>query len=320
MKACFYETYGPPSAIEVRETATPEPAENEVLVKVHCCTVNRTDTGMRSANYIISRLVTGLLKPKVPISGTDFAGVVEKVGIRVTDFEPGDRVFGFDDNQLGSHAQYFCMPIDKPMMHIPDGVDFSTAVASLEGMHYAINIANKTTLTPEDKVMVYGASGAIGSALVQLLESKGIFVTAVCGTETLAQVSTLGADKVVDYKKADFREDDLRYRCVFDAVGKETFGRCKGLLEAKGAYCSTELGPYGQNIWFSLLTPLFGGKKVLFPLPTDIRKSMEQIISMLNDGGFQPLIDTHYALEDIQSAFEYATAGKKVGNVIVDMC
>lgn len=319
MKAAFYRTYGPPSIISVEETGIPSPKENEVLVKIYATTVNRTDTGMRTANYFVSRFFTGLLKPKLQISGTDFSGVVESVGDGVSKFKTGDRIWGFNDEGLQSHAEYMCINENEPILPIPDGITYEQAAASTEGAHYAINFMNKVNPAAGDKVMVYGASGAIGSAMVQILKARGIVVTAVCGTNTVEQVKALGPDKIIDYQTTNFTNDDERYHCVFDAVGKRTFGICKKLLTPQGVYISSELGPGGQNIFLSLFTPLFGGKHVKFPLPKDIKASMIEIHALLESGAFKPLIDKTYPIEKIREAFEYALSGQKIGNIIINM-
>lgn len=319
MKAAFYRTYGPPSVISVEETQVPVPKENELLVKVHASTVNRTDTGMRTASYFVSRFFTGLFKPKLQISGTDFSGVVEDKGSEVTRFNVGDRIWGFNDEGLQSHAEYMCIKENQHILPIPEGISFEQATASPEGAHYAINFMNKVDMNEGDKVMVYGASGAIGSAMVQLLKDRKIYVTAVCGTKHIDLIKTLGPDKVIDYQTSDFTQDDERYHYVFDAVGKRTFGVCKKLLCPKGVYISSELGPYGQNIYLSLFTPLFGGKHVKFPLPKDIKTSMNKIQTLLEKGAFYPVIDETYPIGEITDAFEYALSGKKVGNIIINM-
>ncbi|NNC86286.1 MAG: NAD(P)-dependent alcohol dehydrogenase, partial [Bacteroidia bacterium] len=201
---------------------------------------------------------------------------------------------------------------------VPDNINYVQATASMEGAHYAINVLNKVNLQKGNKVLVYGATGAIGSAMVQLLKAQGIYVTAVCGTAHIDKVKALGADKVLDYQTSDFTADTEKYHCVFDAVGKSTFGICKKLLIPKGIYISSELGPYGQNIYYSLLTPLFGGKKVKFPLPLDIKKSISIIHPMLANGSFTPLIDKTYSIEQTKEAFSYALEGKKVGNIVIE--
>lgn len=318
MKAVFYKKYGPPSLIEVKEADKPIPKEKELLVKVHAATVNRTDTGIRTANYFVSRFFTGLLKPKQPISGTDFSGEIQAIGNSVTNFKGGDKVFGFNDVGIQSHAEYMTIHEKEAIALIPNNINYTQAAASMEGAHYAINFLNKVKLQKGDKVMVYGATGAIGSAMVQLLKAKGIYVTAVCGTAHTEKVKALGADKVIDYQTSDFTADTEKYHCVFDAVGKSTFGNCKKLLLPKGIYISSELGPYAQNIFYSLFTPIFGGKKVKFPLPLDIKKSMSILQPMLVHGSFKPLIDKTYSIEQTEEAFTYALAGKKVGNIVIE--
>lgn len=316
MKAAFRTTYGGPEVLEIREVPRPVPGPREVLIKIYATTVNRTDCGILTAQPFIVRFFTGLIKPSQKIPGTDFAGEVMAVGTEVTKFEPGQRVFGLVDNGQGSQAQYACMSQDK-IARMPDNITYARGAASLEGAHYAYNIMNKVSFKKGDPILVNGATGAIGSALVQLLTVFGARVTAVCPGAYADQVKEMGAIRIIDYKREDFTQDSERFRCVFDAVGKSTFGQCKKLLYPKGVYISSDLGPGAQNIWLSLLTPLGAGKKVKFPIPTNARRSVELIRELIEKGKFKPLIDRSYSLDEIQEAYTYVLRGEKIGNVIV---
>jgi NADPH:quinone reductase-like Zn-dependent oxidoreductase len=255
----------------------------------------------------------------VPATGTDFAGEVAAIGPDVTRFAAGDRVMGFDDNNLGSHAEYLCLPEKKAIVAIPEGVSVEAAAASMEGAHYARNFLNKIALKPGDRVLVNGATGAIGSAAIVLLKHAGAHVTAVCAEPHRVAVAALGADRTLDYTRAPFIEQlkGERFPFILDAVGKSTFGACRPLLAEDGIYVSSELGPGGQNIFLALAAPLMRGPKVLFPLPTDIAKTLAEIAPLLADGTYKPLIDRHYALEDIREAFAYVASGQKIGNVLL---
>jgi len=319
MKAAIRTTYGPPETLSIQEVEKPVPRDNEILVRVHATTVNRTDCAVLTGKPFIMRLFTGLFKPTLPSTGTDFAGIVEAVGNNVQTFKPGDRICGFYDQGLGSHAEYLALPETKAIITIPENMAFEQAAASMEAAHYAINFLNKLELHAGQNVMVNGGTGAIGSALIQLIKNKGATVTATCRTEHMEQVRSLGAQTVVDYTREDFTQDKQLYDYVFDAVGKSTFGKCKRLLKPGGVYISSELGPGVQNPFLALLTPLFGGKKVIFPLPTDIKASLAYIREMWKTGGFTPLIDRRYPLEQITEAFNYVASGQKVGNVVLIM-
>lgn len=318
MKAAIRFQYGPPTILRIQEFPQPVPKPGEILIKVHATTVNRTDCAVLTGWPLAIRAFTGLFQPKIPITGTDFAGQVEAVGQGVKAFKVGDRVWGFDDNGLGSHAQYLCIAEDKSVLKVPNHFSYAEAAASAEGAHYAVNFLNKIEVKADQNVLVNGATGGIGSALIQLLKAMGIRVTAVCATPHVGTIKSLGADRVIDYTAEDFTQWDEQFDFVLDAVGKSTFFKCKRILKPKGIYISSELGPGWQNIFLALFTPLFGGKKVIFPVPMGIKKSMAKIMELSHQGQFRPLIDRTYPLEKIADAFEYVATGQKIGNVIID--
>lgn len=317
MKAAVYENYGSPSVIKIKELARPVPKDNEVLIRVYATTVNRTDCAMLRAKPFIMRFITGLFKPLNPILGTDFSGMVEAKGKEVSSFEVGDRVFGFDDSGVSSHAYYMSLSEDKAMAQIPDQQTYEQAAASIEGAHYAYNFINKVDIKAGQKVLVNGATGAIGSAAVQLLKYYGASVTAVGNTQNIALMRSLGAEKVIDYLQEDFTQTNDKYHYVFDTVGKSEFSKCKPILEAGGTYISSELGPYAQNPFLALTTRFFGDKKVVFPVPTDKKKSVLLIKKLCEEGKFEAVIDRRYALKDIVDAFRYVETGEKTGNVVI---
>lgn len=265
------------------------------------------------------RLFTGFSKPRIPTTGTDFAGVVVKTGENIKGYIPGDRIFGFNDMGLSSHAEYLVIDDKKVFSHIPDKIDDDVAVASLEAAHYAINMINKVTLKPGAKVMVNGGTGGIGSALIQFLKYHGAYVAATCRTANIDTVRSLGADKVIDFTREDFTMDEEKYDFVFDAVGKSTFGKCKRLLLYRGVYISSELGPNAQNPFLALITPLMRGKKVIFPIPVKLEETVSFVKDLLKQGKFMPLIDRKYTLNQVAEAFRYVGTGEKIGNVILEM-
>ena len=319
MKAAFRTRYGPPDVLEVKEVPRPEPRAGEVLVRVHAATVSRTDCGGLWGSPFVFRFFTGLPRPRHTATGSDFAGEVQAVGKDVTAFRVGDRVWGFDDNGAGTHAQYVTFPAAKAITTIPTGIGYAQAAACAEGAHYAINFLRKVRVEAGRRALVNGATGAIGSAAVQLLKHHGVHVTAVCAAPHVALVRSLGADRVIDYLAEDFTKTDTRYDFVFDAVGKSTFGACKPILEPGGVYVSSELGPRAENLYLALLTPLLGGKKVLFPFPVDIKGSLSLVRGLVEQGKFRPVIDRAYPLEAIRDAFTYVASGQKIGNVILTM-
>jgi NADPH:quinone reductase-like Zn-dependent oxidoreductase len=317
MKAIVRTKYGSPDVLEIKDIEKPAPKDNEVLIKVYAATVNRTDCGILWGKPFIIRFFTGLSKPKSPITGTDFAGEIEAVGKNVVSYKIGDRVFGFDDNGLGSHSRYMTIREDRPFAIMPENFNYMQAAASLEGAHYAYNFIKKVDLKSGQKVLVNGATGAIGSAAVQLLKYFGLYVTAVCNTKNIELVKSLGADKITDYENQDFTQDNEKYDFVFDAVGKSTFSKCKPLLKKRGTYISSELGPKKENPFLALITPLMGGKKVKFPFPTDIKGSIVFIKDLIEREKFKPVIDRMYSLDDIAEAFNYVASGQKTGNVVI---
>lgn len=317
MKAAVCDRYGGPDVVRVAEVPRPQAAANELLVKVVATTVNRTDCGYRAAKPFILRFLTGLTRPRRTILGTEFAAVVEAAGSDVASFEVGDRVFGYLEGRFGAHAEYLTVPADASVATMPPNVSFDESAASFEGSHYALADIRGAKIGRGQDVLVHGGTGAIGSAAIQLLKSIGAHVTATCSTPNLALVRNLGADRVIDYTAVDFTDDDERYDVVFDAVGKSSFRRCKELLKPKGIFLSTDLGPFPQNPILALITPLFGGKKVLFPMPKHDQELVEHIRGLLESGDLRPLIDRRYPLDDIVEAYRYVESGHKVGNVVV---
>lgn len=319
MQAIFRNQYGSPDVLQLQTLPKPEPRADQLLVRVRASTVNRTDCGILRGRPFIIRFFTGLLRPTLATTGTDFAGIVEAVGPDVSGFRVGSRVFGFDDNGLSSHATYLLISEKKALAEIPANCSFEQAAASLEGAHYAYNFISKVDLGPNHRVLINGASGAIGSAALQLVKARGSMVTAVCNTKNTARIKALGADRVIDYEKTDFTRDAARYHFVFDAVGKSSFDRCKRLLLPGGVYISSELGWMAQNVFLALVTPLFGAKKVIFPIPVDIPRSLQVITNAIAVGAFDALIDRTYPLEAAADAFRYVESGQKTGNVVLVM-
>ena len=320
MKAIVYTKYGSPDVLRVKEVEKPVPKDNEVLIKIHATTVNRTDYATIRAIPFFARIITGLFKPKKQIPGTEFAGEIEAVGKRVSSLEVGDKVFGFDDQGSKSHAQFMTIKEDKVII-IPDNISYEQAAPSSEGAHYAYNFINKVDPKKGQNVLVNGATGAIGSAAVQLLKYFDVDVTAVCATENIELVKSLKANKVIDYTKEDFTKDEQKYDFVFDTVGKSSFFKCKHLLKPGGIYISSDLGYMAQNIFLPLITPIIrpmiGNKKTVFPIPTDIRGSILLIKSLIEQDKFKAVIDREFPLEKIVEAYEYVKKKKKTGNVII---
>ncbi len=316
MNAIVHTKYGPPELARLTEVAKPRPKSNEVLLKVHASTVNRTDSGFRSAEYFISRFWSGLFRPKYQTLGCEFAGIIEEVGNDVSEFNVGDKVFGFNDETFGGHAEYLCVET-KDIEKIPANLSLTESTAITEGAHYALCSIRASKIKSGQNAMVYGATGAIGSAAVQLLKHLGVSVTAVCNTKNLELVKSLGADIVIDYQTQDFRKTEQRFELILDAVGKSSFKACKPLLTEKGIYISTELGKNAENIFLALFTPLYSRKKVVFAVPTIDKDDLKFFKQLIENGEFKPVIDREYTLEQIVEAYKYVETGQKTGNVIL---
>ncbi len=317
MKAIEYTKYGPADVVELKEVAKPIPNVNEVLIKIYSSTVNRTDCGFRSAEYFISRFWSGLFRPKYKILGCEFAGVIEEIGESVITFRKGDKVFGFNDKSFGGHAEYLTIAETDAITNMPETIGFDEAAAIAEGAHYALVDIRAAKVKSGQNVLVYGASGAIGSAAVQLLKHFGAIVTAVCNTKNVSLIKSLGADAVIDYQTQDFTKTENKFEFIFDAVGKSSFRQCKPLLSEKGIYISTELGKNGENIILALTTPVLGGKKVLFPIPAITKQDVIFLKELVLSGEYKPVIDRKYKLNQIVEAYNYVESGQKTGNVIL---
>jgi NADPH:quinone reductase-like Zn-dependent oxidoreductase len=321
MKAAVRSKYGLPGDLSIKKLEKPIPKDDQLLIKVYAATVNRSDCHVLSGKPFLMRFFTGLFKPRHSIIGSDFAGQIEAVGSNVRSFQAGDKIMGFGGGfGCGSHAQYFILPETKAiktMVSMPDNINYDEAAACLEGAVYAGMVILKLEPKADQKALVYGATGAIGTAYVQFLKSVGLSVTAVCGRENAELVRSLGADKIIDYKQEDFTKDVERYDFVFDAVGKSSFFKCKKLLKKKGIYCSSG---GSINLMWVIITPLFGGKKVLFPAAKKtIKEVLEFIKNLIQKDKFKPVIDRKYPLEKIAEAYTYVASGQKIGNVIISM-
>lgn len=317
MKAAVYYKYGPPEVVSVIEIPTPKINAQEVLIRVHYTTVNRTDCGFRSAEYFISRFFSGLFNPKIPVLGCEYAGEIVEAGNQVTKYKVGDRVFGFNEKHFACHAEFIKVNENDTFTIIPSGISYEQAVALTEGIHYALEDIRAAKVQPGQQVLVYGATGAIGSGAVQLLKHFGAHVTAVCNTKNIDLIKSLGADIVIDYTKEDYTQSDKRYDFVFDAVGKSSFGASKKVLKPRGIYMSTELGKNGENVWLSMLTPIIGGKRLMFPLPKFRPDDARFLAELAEKGKLKAVIDRTYTLDEIVEAYKYVETGEKTGNVLI---
>jgi len=319
MKALVAHRYGSADVLEFEQLPIPSPQAGELLIRVIASTVNRTDTGVLSGKPCFARLFFGLRKPKRPIRGTEFAGVVEEVGDSRNDFKVGDRVFGFHDEGTNSHAEFITVSGREAIGLIPDGISFKMAAASSEGTFYAMNILRNLPLNDESSVLINGISGGIGSAVLQLLKQNNVTVTGVCSGDVAQQLEELGADKIYDYHKEDFRDDlENSYDFILDTVGNRSFRDCRKYLSSNGVYASTELGPWAQNVTYAIISRFTSGCRAIFPFPHDVKGCHVEISSLLANRQYVPLIDRSYPFDEITEAYRYVALGQKVGNVVID--
>jgi NADPH:quinone reductase-like Zn-dependent oxidoreductase len=315
MRAVVYDKYGPPEVLRLEEVDRPVPKDDEVLVKIHATTVNRTDCGWRSAKPFIARYFTGLRRPKRRILGSELAGEVEAVGGAVSEFKVGDHVFGV--NYFGAHAESVCVPEDRPLAHKPAGMSFEEAAAVSDGAILALTALRKGNLRKGQKILIYGASGSIGTAAVQLAKHFEADVTAVCDTKNVELVRSLEADEVVDYLREDFTKNGQTYDVVFDAVGKHSFRRCRHSVKPGGTYVETDLGFMWHVPILALATRRIGDKRVTLPTPNYTKKDVLFLKELVEAGRYRPVIDRSYPLEQVVAATKYVETGQKTGNVVL---
>jgi NADPH:quinone reductase-like Zn-dependent oxidoreductase len=317
MKTASRTRYGPPDVVSIETADKPAPADGELLIRIRATTVNRTDCGYRAGKPFIIRFMSGFPRPKKTVLGTEFAGEVEAIGRSVTAFAVGDRLCGYCEGSFGAHAEYMVIGQDGLIASMPANLTFDRAAPSMEGSHYALGFLRRARLTAGQDLLVYGATGAIGSAAVQIAKSLGLTVTAVCATEHVDLVRGLGADRVVDYIVEDFTKDPQRYDAVLDAVGKSSFRRCRRLLKPRGIYASSDVGFLWHGPVLALITPIFRRRRVLFVIPREDPEEIKYLKNMVEMGEFTPVIDRSYPLDEIVEAYRYVETGQKIGNVVI---
>ena len=318
MLAAVNDRYGSPDVLSIRDLPKPEPKADEVLVKIHATTVSRTDSCALRAHPFFVRPITGWLRPKKKVLGLDFSGTIESRGKDVTRFTSGERVFGLTEGGYGAHAEYVCIPQDGAIASMPSNIDFDEAVVA-EGAWYANTYLKKFGLKPGHKILIYGASGAIGTSAVQLSKSYGADVTAVVSTPHVELAERLGADRVVDYTTCDFTRIGETLDFLLDAVGKTSYFHCRPLLYPNGVFSATAHGPWWQNILLGAWSSLTGNGRVVLPMPNNSQASIEDVKSRSEAGVFHAVIDRKYPLADIADAYRYVASEQKVGIVVIDV-
>ena len=313
MKAVVHDRYGPPEVQRVEDVERPVPGDDQVLVRVHATTVTRTDCGLRGAKPWFVRFVTGLRRPRQRILGMEFAGDVEAVGSAVTEFAPGDRVFGIKG--AGAHAEFVAVRESQAIAHIPDGMTFDEAAAVCDGACIALSCLGGEPLGDGVSILVNGASGSVGTAMVQLARHFGADVTAVCDTERLELARSLGADRVIDYTREDFTKRGETYDIVFDAVGKHSYRRAHGSLKPGGVFVSTD----GLSNALYALPAKLRDKRLRFGIAKYRKDDVLFLKQLIEAGEFRAVIDRRYPLEDVVEATRYVEKGMKTGNVVLSV-
>jgi NADPH:quinone reductase-like Zn-dependent oxidoreductase len=316
MRAVVHDRYGPPEVLRIEEVERPVPQADEVLVRVVATTVNRTDVGLRSAGLPISRLVTGLRRPRNRILGMEFAGVVEAIGPAITQFRAGDEVFG--GKGFGAHAEYVAIGESGALAHKPASVSFEEAACVTDGAMLALPCLRQADLREGQSILIYGASGSVGTAAVQLAKHHvGAHVTAVCNTKNVDLVRSLGADEVIDYTQEDFTRNGRTYDAIFDAVGMHSFRRSRRSLKRGGVFVDTDLGFLGHVPLLMLLTRWVGTKKVRLGITRYSKPDLLMVKDLIEAGKYRAVIDRRYPLEEVVEASRYVETGQKTGNVVL---
>ena len=317
MKAVVYTKYGPPEVLQLKEIEKPTPKQNEVLIKIYATTVTSGDARLRRADPFLVRLYFGLTKPKKPILGVDVAGVIDSVGNDVKLFKEGDKVFGSTfDFGLGAHAEYKCLPENAVLATKPENLSYEESAAVFFGGHTSLHYLKKGNIKRGQKVLIYGASGALGTYAVQLAKYFGAEVTGVCSSTNLELTKSLGAEKVIDYKKEDFTKGGKTYDIIFDTVGKSPFTGSVKSLKKNGFYLrAVHMSPSAivQGLWTSMIT----SKKVIGGVAVERKEDLIFLKQLVEAGKIKPVIDRRYPLEQIAEAHRYVDKGHKKGNVVI---
>ncbi len=323
MKAIVCTKYGVPEVLQLKELEKPVPKDKEVLIKIHATTATASGLNGRKGEPLIARFFMGLSKPKKNILGPELAGEIEAVGKDVKLFKEGDQVFGIDYRRLGAYAEYVCRPEDGALVTKPTNMTHEESVAVVEGALTALPfLRDKANIQSGQKVLIYGASGSVGTASIQVAKYFGAEVTGVCSTANVELVKSLGADMVIDYTKEDFTTGGQTYDIIFDTVGKSSFSLCKGSLKQKGVYLdAAKMATIFPMLW----TSIFGSKKAILAATglrpaSEMTKDLIFLKELIDAGKIQPAIDRRYPLEQAAKAHRYVETGRKKGNVVINVC
>ena len=315
MKAAVYTEYGKPEVVQIKDVKKPVPQDNEVIVKVNATTVTAGDWRMRAGNPFVIRMYNGLFKIKRTVLGHEFSGVVDSVGKDVVQFKKGDSIFGTASKNAGAHAEYVAVSADGALVHKPANIRDEDAAALPVGASTALYFLQKANIKPGQKVLIYGASGSVGTYAVQLAKYFNAEVTGVCSQKNAELVRSLGADKVIDYQKEDFTANGEEYDVIFDAVGKASFDKSRNALKDKGVYLTV-----GMDVNFmlhSVMNAVTGNYKLISGVTKLTAEELYFLTNLMEDGTLKPVIDRTYSLSDIQFAHKHAETGHKRGNIVI---
>ena len=318
MKAVVQDRYGPPEVLRIEEVEQPVPKDDEVLIRVRASTVTQTDTHARRADLFLWRLVFGLRRPRSRTLGVELAGEVVAVGSAVRQFKVGDEVFGHPSTLFGAHAEYVCLSERAALALKPAGMSFEEAAAVCDGASQALDTLRQADVREGRRLVIYGASGSLGSAAVQLAKHFGAHVTAVCGTDHVELVRSLGADEVVDYRQQDFTKNGQTYDAIIDAVGKYSFRRGRRSLKPGGIYVATDGGRFMvETIALLVMTRWVGSKRVRSGIGRRRKEDVLFLKELIEAGEFRAVVDRRYPMDQVVEAHRYVETWHKAGNVVL---
>jgi NADPH:quinone reductase-like Zn-dependent oxidoreductase len=318
MWAVVQDRYGPPEVLRIEDVEQPVPKDDEVLVRIRASTVSQTDTHGRGAHPVLWRLVAGLRRPRWRTLGVEFAGEVAAVGGDVEQFHVGDQVFGA--RWFGAHAEFTCMPETGPLALKPAAVSFEEAAAIYDGASQALSTLRQADVRDGRRILIFGASGSLGTAAVQIARHLGAHVTAVCGTDHIELVRSLGADEVIDYRNEDFTKTGQTYDAIIDAVGKFAFRWARRSLKRGGIYVATDVGPRPlETLFLAVATRWVGSRRLRFAYGRRSREDILYLKQLVEAGAYRPVIDRVYPISQVADAHRYVEGWHKAGNVVLTM-
>jgi NADPH:quinone reductase-like Zn-dependent oxidoreductase len=318
VRAVVQDQYGPPEVLRIEETQKPQPGARDVLIRVRASTVSQTDAHSRAARVLLWRLILGVRRPRKRTLGIDLAGVVEAVGPAVRSFKVGDEVFGMVDFGSGAHAEYVLVPERGPIARKPANLTFEEAASISDGAGQGLATLRRGKVGKGTRVVIYGASGSLGTSAVQIAKHWGAHVTGVTSTKNLELVRSLGADEVLDYTRDDLTTRGPVYDVIIDAVGKYAFYWARRALKPGGVYVETDFGPHKRHSfawWF--LSRFVGGRHLRFALGSRRRSDVELMRDLIEAGAYRPVIDSVYPMDQVVEAHRHVEGWRKVGNVVL---